>query len=73
MRLTELDANQTVVVKDVEGGTNVKMRLESMGIRLGVKVTKISSHFWRGPVTIKVGRAKVAIGHGMARKIIVEK
>ena len=72
MRLTELDANQTVVVKNVEGGATVKMRLESMGIRLGVKVTKISSHFWRGPVTIKVGRAKVAIGHGMARRIIVE-
>ena len=73
MHLTELDTNQTAVVKEVKGGVGVKIRLGSMGIRPGAKVTKISSHFWRGPVTIKVGRAKVAIGHGMARKIIVEK
>ncbi|MBU0570626.1 MAG: ferrous iron transport protein A [Candidatus Omnitrophica bacterium] len=72
MRLTELDTDRTVVVKEVEGTTNMKMRLESMGIRPGVKVTKISSHFWKGPVTLKVGRAKMAIGHGMAKGIIVE-
>ena len=73
MRLTDLDANKTAVIKEIQGGSKVKMRLETMGIRPGVRITKISSHFWRGPVTIKVGRAKVAIGHGMARKIIVEK
>ncbi len=73
MRLTDLDANKTAVIKEIEGGSKVKMRLETMGIRPGVKITKISSHFWRGPVTIKVGRAKVAIGHGMAREVILVK
>ena len=73
MRLTDLDANKTAVIKEIEGGSKVKMRLETMGIRPGVKITKISSHFWKGPVTIKVGRAKVAIGHGMAREVILVK
>ena len=71
MRLTDLDAGETAVIKEIEGGLKVKMRLEAMGIRPGIKVTKISSHFWKGPVTIKVGRAKVAIGHGMARGVIL--
>ena len=73
MRLTDLDANKTAVIKEIEGGSKVKMRLETMGIRPGVRITKISSHFWKGPVTIKVGRAKVAIGHGMAREVILVK
>ena len=72
MRLTDLDADETAVIKEIEGGLKVKMRLEAMGIRPGIKVTKISSHFWRGPVTLKVGTAKVAIGHGMAQRVIVE-
>ena len=73
MRLTDLDANQTAVIREIEGGSKVKMRLETMGIRPGVEITKISSHFWKGPVTIKIGRAKVAIGHGMAREVILVK
>ncbi|MEA3488985.1 MAG: FeoA family protein [Candidatus Omnitrophota bacterium] len=72
MILTELKVNQSAVVKEVLGGYGVKQRLESLGIRAGQKITKISSHFWRGPITVKVGNAKVAIGHGMAQKILVE-
>ena len=37
-----------------------------------MKVTKISSMLFRGPVTLRVGNAQVAIGFGMANRIIVE-
>jgi len=47
-------------------------RLEALGIRPGMKVTKISSMLFRGPVTLRVGNAQVAIGFGMANRIIVE-
>ncbi len=47
-------------------------RLNAMGIRPGKKITKISSMFMRGPVTLQVGRMQAAIGHGMAAKIVVE-
>jgi len=70
--LTQLGANKTAVIKEIEGGFGMIRRLESMGIRPGIKITKISSHFWKGPVTVLVGRSKVAIGHGMAQKIVVE-
>ena len=36
------------------------------------RIAKISSMMMRGPVTIQVDRAQVAIGFGMARRIIVE-
>jgi len=43
-----------------------------LGIRPGKKVTKISSTLLRGPVTLTVDNAQVAIGFGMANRIIVE-
>ncbi|MFH1304964.1 MAG: DUF4416 family protein, partial [Candidatus Omnitrophota bacterium] len=73
MNLTEAKEKQLMVVKEITGGQDTVRRLELLGIRRGKTITKISSHFWRGPVTVKVGNAKVAIGHGMARKIILER
>lgn len=70
--LTYLKEKQTAVVKEILGGAAVIQRLDSLGIRPGRKISIISAHFWRGPVTIVAGKTKVAIGHGMARKIIVE-
>ncbi|MCK4852571.1 MAG: ferrous iron transport protein A [Candidatus Omnitrophica bacterium] len=70
--LTELDTDKTATIRSIEGGIGAAARLESMGIRAGVRITKISAHFWKGPVTVLVGKSKVAIGHGMAQKIVVE-
>jgi ferrous iron transport protein A len=72
MYLTELKTKQTGVVKEILGGHGARSRLAALGIRPGKKITKLSSHFWRGPVTVLVDKTKVAIGHGMAQKIIVE-
>ena len=72
MYLTQLGEKQTAMVKEIEGGHGVAGRLAALGIRPGKHVTKVSSHFWHGPVTVRVGKAQVAIGHGMARKILVE-
>jgi len=47
-------------------------RLHSLGIRPGRRITKVSAMFMRGPVTLQVGQAQVAIGYGMAGKILVE-
>jgi len=43
-----------------------------LGIRPGKKVTKLSSTLFRGPVTLRVNNTQVAVGFGMAKKIIVE-
>ena len=72
MKLTEVKNKTTCIVKEINGGRNLSKRLESLGIRAGCSITKIGSHFWRGPVTVMQGKTKIAIGHSMAEKIIVE-
>ena len=70
--LTQMQVGQSGVVVQIQGGHGLVNRLNSLGIRPGKRITKISSMIMRGPVTIEVDRAQVAIGFGMARRIIVE-
>lgn len=47
-------------------------RLSALGIRPGKRITKVSSMLMRGPVTIQSGQTQLAVGFGMAGRIIVE-
>jgi ferrous iron transport protein A len=70
--LAKMKSGQSGTVVQIEGGHGIQKRLDSMGIRLGSKITKVSSQLMRGPVTIALGNLKVALGFGMANKIIVD-
>jgi len=70
--LTQLRIKESGIILDMEGGWNFQRKVQSMGIRPGKKIKKISSHFWRGPQTVEVDKARFAIGFGMAKKIFVE-
>ncbi len=70
--LSQIEAGQSGKVVQIQGGHGLINRLSALGIRPGQRVTKVSSMFMRGPVTIQVDRAQVAIGFGMANKIMVE-
>ena len=70
--LRQMWAGQSGIVAYIEGGHGMVNRLNALGIRPGKKITKISSMLMRGPITIQVGNAQVAIGFGMANKIIVK-
>ena len=72
LTLAQMLAGQTGTVVAVLGGRGFVRRLEAMGLRQGKKVTKISSTFLRGPVTFKVNHTQVAVGFGLAQKILVE-
>jgi len=67
-----MEAGQSGIVVQIQGGHGLINRLSSLGIRPGKKVTKFSSMFMRGPVTVQVGNAQLAIGFGMANRILVE-
>ena len=73
VNLAQLNAGQTGVVVEFQGGYGLVRRMETMGIRIGKRVTKVSSMFMRGPVTIQVDNTQVALGFGMASKVIVRK
>ena len=70
--LAGMKKGQAGRVLAVQGGMGLARRLESMGIRPGVLVVKESNSFLKGPVTIRVGNAQVALGYGMASRILVE-
>ncbi len=69
--LTQLEVGESGTVVEIQGGFGLVRRLESLGIRVGKKLTKISSQFMRGPITVRIDNFQVALGFGMARKIIV--
>ena len=72
LTLAEMKTGQTGTVVGVLGGHGLIRRLDALGIRPGRKVTKLSSTLFRGPIILRVDNAQVAVGFGMARKIIVE-
>ena len=70
--LTQLDEGESGVVVEILGGHGITQRLESMGVRAGKKVTKVSSQLMRGPITLRTGGCQLAVGFGMAKKILVK-
>jgi len=70
--LTRMHAGQSGKVLQVQGGNGLVKRLGVLGIRPGKRITKVSSMLMHGPVTVEVDRSHVAIGFGMANKVIVE-
>jgi len=72
MDLTRMRAGEKGVVVEIQGGFGLLRRLETLGIRPTVEITKVSAQFARGPVTVQVGNTQSALGFGMATKIIIE-
>ena len=70
--LSQIEAGQSGRVMQVDGGIGMVNRLNALGIRPGKKITKVSSMLMRGPVTVQLGGTRLAIGFGMASRILVE-
>ncbi|MBA7647965.1 hypothetical protein ES703_55744 [subsurface metagenome] len=70
--LRQMQSGQSGKVVQIQGGFGLVNRLSALGIRPGKRITKVSSMLMRGPVTIQSGNTQVAVGFGMANKIIVE-
>lgn len=70
--LIQLKPNHKGKVSEILGGTNLQNRLMNMGVYAGKEITKLSHIGLRGPVVIRAGRSILALGHGVAAKIIIE-
>jgi ferrous iron transport protein A len=67
--LIDLRPEEMGVVVQIMGGRGLRQRLALRGIKEGVLVRVISSS--RGPVVTESCGGQIAMGRGMARKIIV--
>jgi ferrous iron transport protein A len=74
MRTTvdKLAPGQEGNVVALQGGRGMKARLESMGVRPGKTLRKVSSQLMAGPITILMDGRQMAMGRGIARRIEVE-
>jgi Fe2+ transport system protein FeoA len=70
--LIKMKENQKAKVLEISGGRILQHKMMSMGIYPGGEITKLSHFALRGPVAVRVGRSVLALGHGVAAKIIVE-
>ena len=68
MSLTRVKTGETAKIVAIKGGRGLKQKLFLRGLFEGKMLRVVSNH---GPVTVEVDRNVVAIGRGMAQKIIV--
>ena len=69
--ITAIEPGREVIVMQLGGGSQFLEKAESLGLRTGVRIRKLSAQVMRGPVTIQIGSTKLALGYGMAKKILV--
>ncbi len=70
-RLTNLHTGDEVTLIDIEGGRGIRSKLFNLGLTPGIRIKIISKNGW-GPIVLKVREGKIAIGRGMAEKILVK-
>ena len=69
--LTMATPGKKVTLIAIDGGKGIRTRLYSMGITPGISL-RILNNGARGPFLVEVRDSKVALGYGMAKKIMVK-
>jgi len=70
MPLTIVQAGRRVRVVTVEAGHGLQARLAAMGLIPGVEIEGLQNRV-NGPFMISVKGSRIALGRGMAQKIMV--
>jgi len=71
LRLTKIKSGTCARVQFINAGKNAREKLISMGLVPGKEVEVISSS-GHGPVVVKVDDTRIALGHGLADKVIMK-
>ncbi len=72
LTLDQIKNDKEVVVVKIEGGWRIRQRLNQMGIHPNDRILIKRSGAMGGPILIQIHGTDVAIGRGMARKIVVK-
>lgn len=70
MPLSMVQSGESVQVAAIRAGWGLQRRLADMGLTPGVRVKVINSG-GRGPVVLDIRGSRLALGHGIAHKIMV--
>lgn len=69
--LDQMRRGEAGEIAHVRGGRGITRRLTELGLAPGVRVKMVSDSGTTGPVIVRVGDAKIGIGRGMARRVLV--
>lgn len=72
INLTQLKAGKSAVVSSVKGESNLVSKIEAIGISSGMKIKKVGSSLFRGPIIVEKDFMQIAVGYDMAKQIFVE-
>jgi len=65
-----LPAGRKGLVKEIAGGRGLRKRLTDLGLTRGTVVRVVQND--RGPLIVSLGESRIALGFGMAQKVMVE-
>jgi len=71
MPLAMVSSGEAVQVVDVKAGWGLRRKLADMGLTPGVNIRVVNCQM-TGPVIIELRGSRLALGHGMAQKILVK-
>jgi Fur family ferric uptake transcriptional regulator len=71
MPLIMAKSGERLVIMEISGGSGAKMRLLTMGLRIGDKIEVITNNS-QGQLVIAVDLKRFLLGRGLAEKIMVE-
>ena len=71
MSLEQLPVGATARVKQLEGGFGFQQHIQELGLEIGQVLRKVR-HTGTGPILIEFTSQTVAVGRGIARRIIVD-
>jgi len=69
--LTQMKKNKEAIVHEIQGGWGARQRLNQIGVHIGDRLLVKRSSILKGPVLIKIHGTEVAVGRGMAQKVLV--
>ncbi len=69
--LTDLPVGRAALVVRLAGGHGMQGRLASMGLHVGSQVRLLHAPRGSGPALVGIGQTRLAIGRGMAERILV--
>lgn len=70
--LLDIDSGKEATIVSLKGGMEFQRKIHGLNIREGKRVKKIVSQPLEGPIILEIDGRKVALGRGMAEKIIVD-
>jgi len=72
MTLNSIAVRRKARVRMIEGGQGIRAHLNTLGIHVGDVLEVVDRAPFRGPVLIQLHGSRVALGRGVAAKILLE-